>query len=123
MKSHMFAINMGSCDIVLSVEWLQTLGPITMAFKELTMQFQQAGQQYKFQGIKTGSREIVNSHQMENLLRIGHSGIITQLHSIQAIEKPYVHPSLQSTLSQHQVVLNTPYGPPLLMASMIIQFL
>jgi len=40
LKSHMFFIDMGGCDIVLSVEWLRTLGPILMDFKELTMQFQ-----------------------------------------------------------------------------------
>jgi hypothetical protein len=39
LKSHMFDIDMGSCDIVLGVEWLRTLGPILMDFKELTMQF------------------------------------------------------------------------------------
>jgi hypothetical protein len=26
MKSHMFAINLGGCDIVLGAEWLHTLG-------------------------------------------------------------------------------------------------
>ena len=40
LKSHMFSIDMGGCDIVLGVEWLQILGPILMDFKELTMQFQ-----------------------------------------------------------------------------------
>ena len=40
LKSHMFSIEMGGCEIVLGVEWLHTLGPILMDFKELTMQFQ-----------------------------------------------------------------------------------
>jgi hypothetical protein len=39
MKSHMFSIDMGGCDIVLGVEWLRTLGPLLMDFNELTMQF------------------------------------------------------------------------------------
>jgi hypothetical protein len=43
MKSRMFSIDMGGCDIVLSVEWLRTMGPILMNFKELTMQFNQEG--------------------------------------------------------------------------------
>jgi hypothetical protein len=51
----MFSIDMGGCDIVLGVDWLRTLGPILMDFKELTMQFNQEGQQYKFQGITVGS--------------------------------------------------------------------
>jgi hypothetical protein len=40
LKSHMYAIAMGGCDIVLGVEWLHTLGPIIMEFKESTMRFQ-----------------------------------------------------------------------------------
>jgi hypothetical protein len=33
LKSHMFSIDMGSCEIVLGAEWLRTLGPILMYFK------------------------------------------------------------------------------------------
>jgi len=44
LKSHMVSIDMGCCDIVLGFEWLRTLGPILMDFKELTMQFQHEGQ-------------------------------------------------------------------------------
>jgi len=39
LKSHMFAIDMGGFEIVLGVDWLRTLGPVLMDFKELTMQF------------------------------------------------------------------------------------
>jgi hypothetical protein len=90
MKYHMFSIDMGGCDIVLGAEWLRTLGPILMDFKELTMQFNQEGQQYKFQGIIVGSSEIISSHHMENILKKGHSGIIAQLHAIHATKTPSV---------------------------------
>jgi hypothetical protein len=40
LKSHMFSIDMGRYDIVIGVELICTLGPITMDFKDLTMQFQ-----------------------------------------------------------------------------------
>ena len=43
LKSHMFAIDIGDYDIVLGADWLRTLGPILMDFKELTMQFNQEG--------------------------------------------------------------------------------
>jgi hypothetical protein len=90
LKSHMFSIDMGGCDIVLGADWLRTLGPILMDFKDLTMQFDQEGHQYKFQGITVGSPEIISSHCMENLLKRGHSGVIAQLHAIQATETPSV---------------------------------
>jgi hypothetical protein len=44
LKSNMFSIDMGGCDIVLGADCLRTLGPILMDFKELTMQFKQEGQ-------------------------------------------------------------------------------
>ena len=33
LKTHMFSIAMGGCDIVLGMEWLRTLGPITMDYQ------------------------------------------------------------------------------------------
>jgi hypothetical protein len=39
LKSHMFSIDMGGCDIVLGAYWIRTLGPILMDFNDLTMQF------------------------------------------------------------------------------------
>jgi hypothetical protein len=64
LKYHMFFIDIGGCDIVLGVEWLHSLGPILMDFKELTMQFQQEGQKYQFQCITACSLEIISSHNM-----------------------------------------------------------
>jgi hypothetical protein len=112
LKSNVFAINMGGYDIVLGAYWLRTLGLIFMDFKELTMQFYQEVQQYKFKGIIVSSPKIISSHHMEKLLKKGHSGIIAQLHAIQAIEIPSVPQDLQSILSKHQVVFSTPHGLP-----------
>jgi hypothetical protein len=112
LKSNMFAIDMGGCDIVLGADWLRILGPILMDFKELTMQFDQEGQQYKFQGIIIGSHEIISSHRMENLLKKGHYGVIAQLHAIQETKTPSVSQNIQSILSKHQVVFSTPQGLP-----------
>jgi hypothetical protein len=81
-----------------------------MDFKEITMQFDQEGQKYKFQGITIDSLEIISSHRMEKLLKKGHSDIISQLHAIQATETPSMSQDLQSILSKHRVVFSTPQG-------------
>jgi hypothetical protein len=112
LKSHMFAINMGICDIVLGADWLRNLGPILMDFKDLTMQFDQEGHQYKFQGIIAGSPEIISSHRMEKLLKKGHSSVIAQLHAIQVTKTPSVLHDLQAILSKNQLVFSTPQGLP-----------
>jgi hypothetical protein len=76
------------------------------------MQFDQGGHQYKFQGITAGSPEVISSHRMEKLLKKGHSGVIAQLHAIQATETPPVPQDLQALLSKHQTVFSTPQGLP-----------
>jgi hypothetical protein len=112
LKSHMFAINMGGYDIVLGAEWLRTLGPILMDFQNLTMQFDQGGHKHKFQGLTAGSPEIISSHRMEKLLKKGRSGVIAQLHAIQATKIPPMPQDLQALLSKHQTVFSTPQGLP-----------
>jgi hypothetical protein len=49
---------------------------------------------------------------MEKIIKKGHSGVISQLHAIQAIETPSVSQDLQVILSKHQVVFSTPQGLP-----------
>jgi hypothetical protein len=83
-----------------------------MDFKDLTMQFNQKGHQYKFQGITASSPEIISSHRMEKLLKKGHSSVITQLHAIQAIGTPSVPQYLQAILSKHKLVFSTPQDLP-----------
>jgi hypothetical protein len=86
MKTHMFSISMGGCDIVLGVEWIHTLGPITMDYQELYMSFTQDSHPYTLQGLQVGSPEIISSHGMEKLLNKGHHGVIAQFNSIQVTE-------------------------------------
>jgi hypothetical protein len=49
---------------------------------------------------------------MEKLLKKGHSGVIAQLHAIQATKTPPVPQDLQALLSKHQIVFSTPQGLP-----------
>jgi len=49
---------------------------------------------------------------MENMFKKGHSGVIAQLHAIQATETPPVLQDLQALLSKHQMVFFTPQGLP-----------
>ena len=81
----MFAIDMGGCDIVLGVEWLCTLGTITMYFKELYLNFYQKSHIHTLKHIQAGSLEIISSHRMEKLFKKGHSSVVAQFNAIQVI--------------------------------------
>ena len=83
-----------------------------MDFQNLTMQFDQEGHQYKFRRITASSPEIISSHRMEKLLKKGHSGVIAQLHAIQATETPPVPQDLQALLYKHPTIFSTLQGLP-----------
>eukprot|EP00253_Pinus_taeda_P002246 PITA_02246 len=74
LKTHMFSIHMGGCDIVLGVEWLCTLGPITMDFQELYMSFKQNNHTHTLRRLQAGAPSIISLHRIEKLLKKGHHG-------------------------------------------------
>jgi len=86
LKSHMFVIEMGGCDVVLSVEWLCTLGLVSIDFKDLYMSFTKEGKKCTLKGLTAGSPEIIISDHMEKLLKRGHSGIIALFNAIQVVD-------------------------------------
>lgn len=85
LKTHMFSIDMGGCDIVLGVEWLYTLGPVTMDFNELYITFTHKYHTGILKEIWDGSPEIISSHRMEKLLNKCHLGVVAQFKSIQVL--------------------------------------
>ena len=114
LKTHMFAINMGGCDIVLGEEWLHILGPVTMYFKELYLRFTQNSHTDMLKGLQVGSLEIIISHRMEKILNKCHSGVVSQLNSIQVLEQSTleIHHDLQKNFTKHQQTVETPKGLP-----------
>jgi len=92
LKTHMFFIDMGVCDIVLGAEWIHTLEPITIDFQELYMSFVKDCHTYLLQGIKANPPKIISSYRMEKILKKGHAGIISHLHALQLCEIPALDP-------------------------------
>ena len=86
VKTCIFSIDIGSCDILLGVEWLHTLGLITMDFQELYMSSVKESHTYMLHGIKAFPPYIISSHHMENILKKGSFSIISQFHAIQGFE-------------------------------------
>lgn len=55
-KKTVKTLPMGNYDLVLGVDWLGSLGPVTFDFKKLTLQFQMLGQSVVLQGNSHGKR-------------------------------------------------------------------
>ena len=83
LRSNMFSMPLGGCDVILGTQWLHTLGPILWDFAELWMHFLVNGKKHTFNGLQPGSLSIINSHHMETIRKNNSHGIITQLHFIQ----------------------------------------
>ena len=82
LRSDMFALPLGGCDVVLGAQWLRTLGPILWDFVELWMQFSINDTKHTLRGLQTGSLSFISSHHMENILKKSSHGVISQLHFI-----------------------------------------
>jgi hypothetical protein len=61
LKNHMFSIEMGGCDIVLGVEWLRTLGPITMDFLGIIHEFSEG---WKFLHAQRSQSRLSRNHHL-----------------------------------------------------------
>jgi len=69
LNSPMLSILMAGADVVIGVQWLQSLGTIAFNFQELFMNFSSEGKEVELRGIVGKSRKIINSNIMKNLLK------------------------------------------------------
>ena len=69
LNSPMLSIPMGGADVVLGVQWLQSLGTIAFNFQELFMKFSVEGKEVELRGIAGNPRKIIISNGMTKLLK------------------------------------------------------
>jgi hypothetical protein len=77
LETHMFSISMGGFDNIFCVEWLHTLGAITMDYQYLYMIFTQESHTCTLRVIQARSPKIIISHRMEKLFNKGDHGAIS----------------------------------------------
>jgi hypothetical protein len=70
---------MGCCGVVLRIEWLCTLGPLTMGFKDLYTSFTKEWRKH------THRRGF---NMFSKLLKKGHPIIIAEFHCMQVVDNP-----------------------------------
>jgi len=82
MNSPMIAIPIGGADVVLGIQWLQSLGTLDFNFQELYMKFSLEGKEFELRGITGKPDKVISSNNMTKLLKKGHQGVISQLCSL-----------------------------------------
>ena len=61
LTSQMLSIPMGGADVVLGVQWLQSLGTIIFIFQEIFLNFVSKGKEVELRGIEGNSGKIISS--------------------------------------------------------------
>ena len=64
----MLSIPMGGIDVVLGVQWLQSLGMIAFNFQAIFLNFFWEGKEVEFRDIAGKPEKIINSNGMTKLL-------------------------------------------------------
>ena len=110
----MISITMGGIDVVLGVQWLQSLGMMSFNFLELFMKFKLDGKDFELRCITGKPSKVIISHSMTKLLKKGHQGVITQLCSLaMQISKYSISLDLQKVMDKHSKVFeDVPRGLP-----------
>jgi hypothetical protein len=102
MNSPMISIPMGGVDVVLGIQWLQSLGIVDFNFQERFMKFSLEGKEIELRGITGKPSKVMSSNGMTKLLKKGHQGAISQLCSLDVqTSKPYIPLDLQGIIDKH----------------------
>ena len=69
LNSPMLSIPMGGADVVLGVQWLQSLGTVAFNFQELFLKFFSEGKEVELWGIEGKLKRIISYNVMTKLLK------------------------------------------------------
>ena len=113
LTSPTLSITMGGADVVLGVQWLQSLGTVAFNFQELFLKFFSEGKEVELRGIEGKPGRIISYNVMTKLLKKEQQGIIAQLCSLEVqTSKSSISIDLQKVLDNHSKVFETPKGLP-----------
>jgi hypothetical protein len=105
MNSPMISIPMGGGDVILGVQWLQSLGTMAFIFQEMFMKFSLEGKEIELRGITGKPIKVIISKDMTKILKKGHQRVIVQLCSLYVqTSKPSIPLDLQGIIDKHSKV-------------------
>ncbi|XP_034693910.1 uncharacterized protein LOC117920466 [Vitis riparia] len=71
VTANYYILPVAACQLVLGIQWLETLGPIEMDYKQLTMNFKVEGTPQTFQGLRRTSIEALSDKESNGLQGTG----------------------------------------------------
>ena len=65
-----YVLPIQGAELVLGVQWLQELGPITIDYSELTMKFSHKGNDIYLHGDQSPTSSQISHHQLKHLIEV-----------------------------------------------------
>ena len=114
LNSLIIYISMGGVDVVLGVQWLQSLVTVAFNSQELFMKFSLEGKEFELRGIARKPSKVIISNGMIKLLKKEHYGVISQLRLLDVqTSNPSISIDLQRVIDNHSKVFkDIPKGLP-----------
>ena len=75
-----------SSDVILGIQWLETLGDLQINWKLQRMRFQLQGQRFKIQGDLSLCRSMVSLKSLACAVRLGGQGILIECGRMELVE-------------------------------------
>ena len=80
-------LELGGCDIVLGVDWMRTVSPLTFDFNKLEIMVEIEGRRLTLLGsLEQGECKMIGGKKLQKMM-LKKGGQIAQLYSIQAVVK------------------------------------
>lgn len=79
-------IDLGSCDMVLGVQWLSTLGTINWDFKKLVLEFKLQGKLMKIEGIGPKKIKVMQGESSLKMLKGATQLCMLQIHKVDVLQ-------------------------------------
>lgn len=114
-KADMRVLPLQGCDMVLGIQWLSTLGPITWDFQNLCMEFHLNGKKHVLRGGKKEENSLVGSSKMNRILKKSVSGVLAaQIFSLHVGDTDVQQQDLEmkKMLDSFEDIFQEPIGLP-----------
>ncbi|XP_035549739.1 uncharacterized protein LOC118349426 [Juglans regia] len=106
-------LELGSCDVVLGVQWLLSLGPILWDFQKLQMQFQVEGRAISWQGLSFPCNLVIKDADISSITGLEHRSMFLHMISVNSQEDFVQEPEMiTQLLSRFSKVFEEPSGLP-----------
>lgn len=112
MKHDLYVVTMEGANLVLGVQWLETLGPVITDYKKLTLQFENEGEMVKFQGVPRLVESEISGGELRRLITRQEVAYFCHLRCKTPEPSGGVQTEIEEVLDQFAAIFREPVGLP-----------